>query len=40
MARRTIDAFEAARADAVVVNTSGCGGPHEAYGYLLADDRA
>jgi len=40
MARRTIDAFEAARADAVVVNTSGCGAHMKAYGYLLADDRA
>jgi hypothetical protein len=25
MAKRTIETFEAARADAVVVNTSGCG---------------
>jgi glycolate dehydrogenase iron-sulfur subunit len=40
MARRTIDAFEAARADAVVVNTSGCGAHMKAYGHLLADDRA
>src|SRR5881409_4420943 len=40
MARQTIDAFEAARADAVVVNTSGCGAHMKAYGHLLADDRA
>jgi glycolate oxidase iron-sulfur subunit len=40
MARQTIDAFEAARADAVVVNTSGCGAHMKAYGRLLADDRA
>jgi glycolate dehydrogenase iron-sulfur subunit len=40
MARRTIDAFEAARADAIVVNTSGCGAHMKAYGHLLADDRA
>src|SRR5262249_57543029 len=40
MARRTIDAFEAARADAVVVNTSGCGAHMKAYGHLLADDPA
>jgi glycolate oxidase iron-sulfur subunit len=39
MARQTIDAFEAARADAVVVNTSGCGAHMKAYGHLLADDR-
>jgi glycolate oxidase iron-sulfur subunit len=40
MARQTIDAFEAARADAVVVNTSGCGAHMKAYGHLLADDPA
>jgi glycolate oxidase iron-sulfur subunit len=40
MARQTIDVFEAARADAVVVNTSGCGAHMKAYGHLLADDRA
>jgi glycolate oxidase iron-sulfur subunit len=40
MARRTIDAFEASRADAIVVNTSGCGAHMKAYGHLLADDRA
>jgi len=40
MARRTIDAFEAARAEAIVVNTSGCGAHMKAYGHLLADDPA
>src|SRR5947208_9054659 len=39
MARKTIDAFESARADAVVVNTSGCGAHMKAYGHLLAADR-
>jgi len=38
MARRTIDTFEATGADAVIVNTSGCGAHMKAYGYLLADD--
>lgn len=40
MARRTIDTFEAARVDAIVVNTSGCGAHMKAYGRLLADDPA
>src|SRR6266446_6795932 len=40
MARRTIDTFEAARADVVIVNTSGCGAHMKAYGHLLADDQA
>ena len=40
MACRTIDAFESARADAVVVNTSGCGAHMKAYGHLLAGDPA
>jgi len=38
MARQTIDTFETARADAVVVNTSGCGAHMKAYGHLLADE--
>jgi glycolate oxidase iron-sulfur subunit len=38
LARRTIDVFETARADAVVVNTSGCGAHMKAYGTLLAGD--
>src|SRR5204863_87909 len=40
LARRTIDAFETARADAVIVNTSGCGAHMKAYGHLLAADPA
>ena len=40
MARRTIEVFEAARVDVVVVNTSGCGAHMKAYGALLADDPA
>jgi len=38
LARRTIDVFERAEADAVIVNTSGCGAHMKAYGVLLADD--
>jgi glycolate oxidase iron-sulfur subunit len=38
LARRTIDAFEGCGADAIVVNTSGCGAHMKAYGTLLADD--
>jgi glycolate oxidase iron-sulfur subunit len=40
MARSTIDVFEAAGVDAVIVNTSGCGAHMKAYGHLLADDPA
>lgn len=40
MARRTIAAFEAARVEAVIVNTSGCGAHMKGYGALLADDPA
>src|SRR3989441_9294843 len=40
LARRTIDAFEAARAEAVIVNTSGCGAHMKAYGRLLGADPA
>ena len=40
LAKRTIDVFETARADAVVVNTSGCGAHMKAFGTLLADDPA
>jgi len=40
LARQTIDAFEGARADAVVVNTSGCGAHMKGYAYLLKDDPA
>lgn len=38
LAKRTIDAFEATPADAVVVNTSGCGAHMKAFGTLLAGD--
>jgi len=40
MAKRTIDAFETAQADAIVVNTSGCGAHMKAFGTLLAGDGA
>jgi glycolate oxidase iron-sulfur subunit len=40
MARRTIETFEAARVDAVIVNTSGCGAHMKAYGTLLAGEPA
>jgi glycolate oxidase iron-sulfur subunit len=40
MARGTIEVFETARVDAVIVNTSGCGAHMKAYGALLADDPA
>jgi glycolate oxidase iron-sulfur subunit len=38
MAKRTIETFEAAGADTVIVNTSGCGAHMKAYGALLAGD--
>lgn len=37
-ARRTIDVFEAAGVDTVVVNVAGCGSNMKEYGYLLRDD--
>ena len=40
MARRTITTFEAAGAEAVIVNTSGCGAHMKAYGTLLAGEPA
>jgi glycolate oxidase iron-sulfur subunit len=40
MSRRTIEVFEATRADAVIVNTSGCGAHMKGYGALLAGDPA
>jgi glycolate oxidase iron-sulfur subunit len=39
-ARRTIDVFEAAGVDAVVVNSAGCGSSMKEYADLLADDAA
>jgi glycolate oxidase iron-sulfur subunit len=38
LARRTIEVFEQAGGDYVIVNTSGCGAHMKAYGTLLADD--
>jgi glycolate oxidase iron-sulfur subunit len=40
MAKRTIDAFAPLRAEAVVVNTSGCGAHMKAFGTLLASEPA
>jgi glycolate dehydrogenase iron-sulfur subunit len=40
LARRTVEVFEQAHADAVVVNTSGCGAHMKAYVDLLASDPA
>jgi glycolate oxidase iron-sulfur subunit len=37
-ARRTIDAFERASVDTVVINAAGCGSNMKDYGYLLRDD--
>ena len=39
-ARRTVDAFEAAGVEYVVVNAAGCGSAMKEYADLLADDRA
>lgn len=38
LARRTIDAFEAAGVEHVIVNSSGCGAHMKGYGHLLKDD--
>ena len=38
LARRTIDAFEKAKVDAVVINAAGCGSNVKEYGHLLRDD--
>jgi len=40
LARRTIEVFERAGVDQVIVNTSGCGAHMKSYGLLLADDPA
>jgi len=40
LARRTIETFEAAGVEHVIVNTSGCGAHMKAYGTLLAGDPA
>jgi glycolate oxidase iron-sulfur subunit len=39
-ARRTIDAFDKAGVDRIVVNAAGCGSSMKEYGELLADDPA
>jgi glycolate oxidase iron-sulfur subunit len=38
LARKTIDAFEQADVDAVVINAAGCGSSVKEYGHLLRDD--
>jgi len=38
LARRTIDVFERAQVDTVVINAAGCGSSMKEYGYLLRDD--
>jgi len=39
LARKTIQAFEAAQVDTVVINAAGCGSNMKEYGHLLRDDR-
>lgn len=38
MARQTIDAFEAANVETIVINAAGCGSTLKEYGHLLRDD--
>jgi glycolate oxidase iron-sulfur subunit len=38
LARRTIDVFERAQVDTIIVNAAGCGSSMKEYGYLLRDD--
>jgi glycolate oxidase iron-sulfur subunit len=38
LARRTIDAFERADVDTIVINAAGCGSNVKEYGHLLRDD--
>ncbi len=40
MARRTLDAFDVERLDAVITNAAGCGTHLKNYGHLLQDDPA
>ena len=40
LARATVDTFEAAGVDAVVINAAGCGSTMKEYGHLLRDDPA
>ena len=37
-ARRTIDAFERAKVETIIVNAAGCGSTMKEYGYLLRED--
>ena len=39
LARRNIDAFDAAEYEAIIINSAGCGSTLKEYGELLADDR-
>ena len=39
-ARRTIDVFERANVEAIVINAAGCGSNVKEYGHLLRDDSA
>src|SRR4029077_1140034 len=39
-ARRTIDVFEPANVEAIVINAAGCGSNVKEYGHLLRDDSA
>ena len=38
LARRTIDAFEQAKVETIIVNAAGCGSTMKEYGHLLRDD--
>ena len=38
LARRTIETFERAQVDTIIVNAAGCGSSMKEYGYLLRDD--
>lgn len=38
LARQTIEAFESAQVDAVIINAAGCGSNVKEYGHLLRDD--
>jgi len=40
LAKRTIDIFERAGVDTIVINSAGCGSSMKEYGYLLRDDAA
>jgi len=38
LARRTIEVFERAQVDTIIINAAGCGSSMKEYGYLLRDD--